>query len=157
MRRGEVRWYKFSPPDKKRPVLLLTRDAILEYLGDVTVAPITSTIRDIPSEVRLDKEDGMPQDCAVNCDHIQTVSKSRLGALVTTLSAAKMREVSERHRLRVGAGAMSEGARGQGSEVRDQVSALDRCGSPWLTPRFCPALIPRPLPRSLAAGLTRIC
>jgi mRNA interferase MazF len=94
MRRGEVRWYKFSPPDKKRPVLLLTRDAILEYLGDVTVAPITGTIRDIPSEVRLYKEDGMLQDCAVNCDHIQTASKSRLGALVATLTAAKMREVS---------------------------------------------------------------
>ena len=75
-------------------MLLLTRDAILEYLGDVTVAPITGTIRDIPSEVRLDKEDGMLQDCAINCDHIQTVAKSRLGALVTTLSAARMREVS---------------------------------------------------------------
>ncbi len=93
MRRGEVRWYKFSPPDKRRPVLVLTRDAVLEYLGDVTVAPITSTIRDIPSEVQLYKEDGVLQDCAVNCDHVQTVSKARLGALVTTLSAAKMREV----------------------------------------------------------------
>ena len=104
MRRGEVRWYKFSPPDKKRPVLLLTRDAILEYLGDVTVAPITSTIRDIPSEVRLDKDDGMLQDCAVNCDHIQTVSKSRLGALLTTLSAAKMREVSNAVAFALGLG-----------------------------------------------------
>jgi len=94
MRRGEVRWYKFSPPDKKRPVVILTRDAILEYLGDVTVAPVTSTIRDIPSEVRLYKEDGMLQDCAINCDHLQTVSKNRLGALITTLSIAKMREVS---------------------------------------------------------------
>lgn len=93
MRRGEVRWYKFAAPDKKRrPVLLLTRDAILEYLGDVTVAPITSTVRDIPSEVRLSKEDGMLQDCAVNCDHLQTVPKSRLGALVTTLSATKLRQ-----------------------------------------------------------------
>ena len=94
MKRGEVRWYKFSPPDKKRPVLLLTRDSILEYLGEVTVAPVTSTIRDIPSEVRLYKEDGMLQDCAVNCDHLQTVSKGRLGGVVTTLSATKMREVS---------------------------------------------------------------
>ena len=94
MRRGEVRWYKFSPPDKKRPVLLLTRDAILEYLDDVTVAPITGTIRYIPSEVPLDKSDGLLQACAVNCDHLQTVSKNRLGALVTTLPAAKMREVS---------------------------------------------------------------
>ena len=95
MKRGEVRWYKFSPPDKKRPVLILTRSAILDYLGEVTVAPITSTIRDIPSEVRLDKEDEMLQDCAVNCDHLQTVSKNRLGALATTLSASKMREVSD--------------------------------------------------------------
>jgi len=95
MRRGEVRWYKFAAPDKKRPVLLLTRDAILEYLGDVTVAPITSTVRDIPSEVWLSKGDGMLQDCAVNCDHLQTVPKSRLGALVTTLSAAKLRKVSD--------------------------------------------------------------
>jgi mRNA interferase MazF len=94
MRRGEVRWYRFSPPDKQRPVVLLTRDAILQYLGDVTVAPITTTIRDIPSEVRLYKEDGMLQDCAVNCDHIQTVSKSRLGALLATLSSVKMQEVS---------------------------------------------------------------
>jgi mRNA interferase MazF len=94
MKRGEIRWYKFAPPDKKRPVLLLTRDAILDYLGEVTVAPITSTIRDIPSEVCLDKEDGMPQECAVNCDHLQTVSKGRLGGLVTTLSAAKMYEVA---------------------------------------------------------------
>ncbi|MGD0654961.1 MAG: type II toxin-antitoxin system PemK/MazF family toxin [Thermoguttaceae bacterium] len=104
MRRGEVRWYKFSPPDKKRPVVILTRDAILEYLGDVTVAPVTSTIRDIPSEVRLYKEDGMSQDCAINCDHLQTVSKNRLGALVTTLSIAKMREVSSAIAFALGLG-----------------------------------------------------
>jgi mRNA interferase MazF len=104
VRRGEVRWYKFSPPDKKRPVVILTRDAILEYLGDVTVAPVTSTIRDIPSEVRLYKEDGMIQDCAINCDHIQTVSKNRLGALITTLSTDKMREVSKAIAFALGLG-----------------------------------------------------
>ena len=104
MRRGEVRWHKFSPPDKKRPVLLLTRDSVLEYLDDVTVAPITSTIRDIPSEVRLYKEEGMLQDCAVNCDHLQTVSKGRLGALVTTVSAAKMREVTNAVAFALGLG-----------------------------------------------------
>jgi mRNA interferase MazF len=51
MKRGEIRWYVFSRPDKKRPVLILTRDSALEFLGEVTVAPITTTIRDIPSEV----------------------------------------------------------------------------------------------------------
>ncbi|MDO9124892.1 MAG: type II toxin-antitoxin system PemK/MazF family toxin [Deltaproteobacteria bacterium] len=95
MKRGEVRWYKFQPPDKNRPVLILTRDSILEYLGEVTVAPITSTIRDIPSEVFLSKEEGMPKDCAVNCDHIQTVSKGKIGSRITTLSSEKMDQVRE--------------------------------------------------------------
>ena len=94
MKRGEIRWYKFGPPDKKRPVLILTRNPILEYLSEVTVAPFTSTIRDIPSEVALSKNDGM-KDCAINCDHIQTVSKTKLGALITTLSFAKMKQVRE--------------------------------------------------------------
>ncbi|MBI5212417.1 MAG: type II toxin-antitoxin system PemK/MazF family toxin [Nitrospirae bacterium] len=95
MKRGEIRWYKFQSPDKKRPVVILTRDSILEYLGEVTVAPITSTIRDIPSEVILSKKDGMRADCAVNCDHIQTVSKSKIGSLITTLSKEKLNELSK--------------------------------------------------------------
>ena len=83
MKRGEIRWYKFKAPDKKRPVLILTRDSVLEYLREVTVAPITSTVRDIPSEVFLSKQDGMTKDCAVNLDHIQTVSKGKIGSLIT--------------------------------------------------------------------------
>lgn len=95
MKRGEIRWYKFQPPDKNRPVLILTRDSILEYLGEVTVAPITSTLRDIPSEVFLSKEDGMPKECAVNCDHIQTVSKGKIGSRITALSPGKMNQIRE--------------------------------------------------------------
>jgi len=93
MKRGEVRWYKFPQPDKRRPVVILTRDSALEFLNEVTVAPITSTVRDIPSEVLLTKEDGMPRNCAVNLDHIQTVSKGKIGPLITTLSSAKMTEL----------------------------------------------------------------
>jgi len=93
LRRGEVRWYRFSPPDKQRPVVLLTRDAALEYLGEVTVAPITSTIRDIPTEVVLGPRDGMPRECAVNLDHVQTVMRGRLGALVTTLNPRRLSEI----------------------------------------------------------------
>jgi mRNA interferase MazF len=93
MKRGEVRWYKFKAPDKQRPVLILTRDSILEYLGEVTVAPITSTIRNIPSEVFLSKSDGMPRDCVVNSDHIQTVSKKKIGSRIATLSSDRLREV----------------------------------------------------------------
>ena len=93
MKRGEVHWYVFSRPDKKRPVLILTRDSALEFLGEVTVAPITSTIRNIPSEVLLTNADGMPRDCAVNLDHVQTVSKGKIGSLITTLNTVKMEQV----------------------------------------------------------------
>ena len=93
MKRGEVRWYVFSRPDKKRPVLILTRDSALEFLGEVTVAPITTTIRDIPSEVLLTKADGMPRDCAVNFDHLQTVSKGKIGSLIAPLSSSKMQQM----------------------------------------------------------------
>lgn len=95
MKRGEVRWYGFPKPDKRRPVLVLTRNSVLEYLGEVTVAPITSTIRDIPSEVPLNGSDGMAHDCAVNCDHIQTVARGRIEALITTLSPRRMAAVSQ--------------------------------------------------------------
>ncbi|ODS32726.1 MAG: transcriptional modulator of MazE toxin [Candidatus Scalindua rubra] len=93
MKRGEIRWYKFHDPDKKRPVLILTRDSILEYLGEITIAPITSTIRDIPSEVFLSSQNGLKKDCAVNCDHIQTVSKGKIGSLITTLSQEQLAKV----------------------------------------------------------------
>lgn len=93
MKRGEIRWYKFKAPDKKRPVLILTRDSILEYLGEVTIAPITSTVRNIPSEVFLNRHDGMMKDCAINFDHIQTISKGKMGPLITTLSADKLHQV----------------------------------------------------------------
>jgi mRNA interferase MazF len=93
MQRGEIRWYKFSSPDKKRPVLLLTRDSVLDYLGEVTIAPITTAFRDIPSEVLLGPDDGMPRPCAVNLDHVQTVAKAKLGSVITILPPARMSEV----------------------------------------------------------------
>ncbi|MFH0727410.1 MAG: type II toxin-antitoxin system PemK/MazF family toxin [Pseudomonadota bacterium] len=94
MKHGEIRWYKFLLPDKQRPVLILTRDSVLEYLGEVTIAPITTTVRNIPSEVFLSTADGMPQDCAVNCDHLQTVSKSKIGPLITSLPRTKKFDVA---------------------------------------------------------------
>ena len=95
MKRGEIRWYRFKAPDKRRPVIILTRDTILEYLGEVTVAPVTTTIRDIPSEVFLSRTDGMMRNCAINFDHIQTVSKKKVEGLITVLSTEKLGEVSE--------------------------------------------------------------
>jgi mRNA interferase MazF len=93
MERGEIRWYKFKPPDKERPVVVLTRDSALQFLGEVTIAPITSTIRDISTEVLLDESDGMQAACVINLDHVQTVSKSKLGALITKLSEAKIEKI----------------------------------------------------------------
>lgn len=93
MKHGEIRWYAFARPDKKRPVLILTRDSAMKYLGEVTIAPVTSTVRNIPTEVFLSKGDGMPLDCAINCDHLQTVSKGKIGSLITSLPRAKMIDV----------------------------------------------------------------
>lgn len=93
MNRGEIRWYKFPKPDKRRPVLILTRDSSIPYLGEVTVAPLTTSIRDIPTEVVLTPADGVPQESAVNLDHLQTVSRGRIGSLVTVLGPTRMAEV----------------------------------------------------------------
>jgi len=95
LRRGEVRWYRFARPDNQRPVVILTRDSVLEYLGEATVAPITRTIRGIPSEVPLGPDDGLPEPCAVNLDHVQTVARGRIGGLVTTLPPRRMAEVRD--------------------------------------------------------------
>ncbi len=94
MKRGEVRWFEFQPPDKRRPVLVLTRNSIIPYLNEVTVAPITSSVRGIPSEVDLSPGDGMPTEYAINLDYLQTVPKSKIEKLITTLSEAKLSEVA---------------------------------------------------------------
>ena len=93
MNRGEIRWYTFRSPDKRRPVLILTRNSAIRYLNGVTIAPITSTIRNIPSEVALTPADGLANDCAVNCDNMQTVPKANIGAFIARLSTAKMQAV----------------------------------------------------------------
>ena len=95
IKRGEVRWYRFAQPDKRRPVVVLTRDSIIPYLGEVTVAPITSTIRETASEVALTEEDGMPRMCAINLDHVQTVSRGKVEGLITVLSMQKMDDLRQ--------------------------------------------------------------
>ncbi len=100
--RGDVRLYEFAAPDKKRPVLVLTRDSALEYLSTVTVAPVTSTIRGVPSEVVLNEEDGMKSPCAVNLHNAVTVSQQRVGKQVARLSAARMNEVCAALRFSLG-------------------------------------------------------
>ena len=91
--RGDICLFEFQPPDKQRPVLILTRDSAISYLNTVTVAPITSTIRHVPSEVVLDVDDGMKGPCAVNLHNVVTVSQARLGKRVGSLSQAHMKQV----------------------------------------------------------------
>ena len=100
--RGDVRLYRFASPDKRRPVLILTRDSAIHYLSTVTVAPITSTIRGVPSEVLLDEEDGMKNRCAVNLHNAVTVSQERLGKRVAQLSTKRMSEVCAALRFSLG-------------------------------------------------------
>ena len=95
MERGEIRWYTFAEPDKTRPVLILTRSSAIRYLNAVVVAPITTTIRGVPSELRLSVADGMMSDCAANFYNLQTVPKSRIGAWITTLSSQRLAEAEK--------------------------------------------------------------
>ena len=91
--RGEVRLCQFAPPDKKRPVVVLTRSYSISLLSTVTIAPITSTVRGVASEVVLDEEDGMKSTCAVNLHNLLTITQSRLGKRVGQLSEARMGEI----------------------------------------------------------------
>lgn len=94
MKQGDVYWYTFRAPDKRRPILILTRSSAIAFLTGITVAPITTTIRGIPSEVLLTPgEDGMFAVCVVNTDNIQTIQKSNLETFITELSQERMREV----------------------------------------------------------------
>jgi mRNA interferase MazF len=95
MRRGEIWWAELSPPIGRRPVLLLSRDTAYRVRTSVTIAIVTRTIRNIPVEVPLGLEDGMPPLCAVNLDNILTIPKSKLTERITTLSADKLTAVTK--------------------------------------------------------------
>jgi mRNA interferase MazF len=91
LRRGDVRLIRFPSPDKPRPALVLTRDSALRFLTRVTIAPITSTVRGIPTEYVLTVDDGMKTTCAVNMDNITTVHRSLVGRRVASLAPETMR------------------------------------------------------------------
>ena len=73
--------------------MLLTREPMIRKLNDVVAVSVTSTIRDLDTEVRLTIADGMPMDCAVNCDQIHTLPRHKIGDRITELSDAKLRDV----------------------------------------------------------------
>lgn len=93
LNRGEIWRYRFAAPDKKRPVLILSRREVIGLLHTVMVAPITSTVRGAPSEVVVGVREGLKHESAVNLDHVQTIERSRLEGYVGHLGLDKMREV----------------------------------------------------------------
>lgn len=90
--RGDVYWTE-TPDEGRRPALILTRSEAIPVLRKLTVAFLTTRIREIPTEVRLGTEDGLPKECVVNLDNLRQVSRSFLGEPITTLSGPRMHEV----------------------------------------------------------------
>ena len=93
MKRGEIWWAELPAPAGRHPVLLLSRDESYAVRELVTVAPVTSRIRDIPTEVPLNVADGLPKSCVVNLDTVATIAKACLREKLTTLRTEKLRAV----------------------------------------------------------------
>jgi mRNA interferase MazF len=94
MRRGEVWWAKLPLPVGRRPVVLLSRDEAYAVRNAVTVAEVTSTIRDIPVEVELGPDDGLPKKCVVNLDTIVTIRKDLLIERIAILRDEKIEQIN---------------------------------------------------------------
>lgn len=104
IRRAQIWMYSFSRPDKRRPVLVLTRPEVIDLLQTVMVAPITSSIRGAPSEVLVGVDEGLKHDSAVNLDHVQTVDKTKLTRFIGTVGADKMSSVCRALAIATGCG-----------------------------------------------------
>ena len=102
MRRGEVWWAELPPPAGKRPVVLLSRNEAYSVRELITVAPITSRVRQIPTEVSLGKEDGLPKRCVANLDTITTIPKAALTQRISRLRAEKIIAVEQALRFALG-------------------------------------------------------
>lgn len=95
LNRGEIWMLRFARPDKRRPVLVVSRQVALDHLDTAVVAPVTTTIRGLRSEVRVGPAEGLKKDSVVNIDHLFTVRQSQLKRLVGHLDASRMREVCD--------------------------------------------------------------
>jgi mRNA interferase MazF len=93
VRRGDVYWYPFASPDKRRPVLVLTGSRSLPHLSTATVAGLSTTVRFVASQVPLGPDDGLPKACAVNLHQIFTVSQTALGPFIVSLTDGIMARV----------------------------------------------------------------
>ena len=108
MRRGEIRWYTFRKPDKRRPVLILTRDEVIDHLNEIIVVPATRTVRGLTTEAVLTSDDGMPISCALNFDHVPLAQRDRIGNVICQLPDSRWPEVQRALMIPCGFG--SEGS-----------------------------------------------
>lgn len=99
--RGEI-WWADVPGDKVRPVLVLTRERFIPRLNTVLVAPVTTRVRDIPTEVALSAADGLPRACAANFDNVFALRRDRLRERLAVLPADRWSEVCQAYRFAVG-------------------------------------------------------
>jgi len=95
MKRAEVWWAELPPPVGNRPVVVLTRDAVLHSIGSIVVTLVTRTVRDLPTEVVLGRQQGLPVRCVANLDNILTVPRERLRRLMGACDASKIRELNQ--------------------------------------------------------------
>jgi len=102
MQRGEAWWAELPPPAGKRPVVLLSRNEAYAVRELVTVAPVTTRIRQIPTEVPLGSEEGLPKPCAANLDTITTIPKTALTERICTLPPAKISEIERALKFALG-------------------------------------------------------
>ena len=93
MKRGEIRWYTFRLPDKRRPVLVLKRNDVIDRLNEIIVVPATRTIRGLTTEVVLTMDDGMPAACALNFDHVALAQRNRIGPVLCSLLETRWLEL----------------------------------------------------------------
>lgn len=91
--RGEIWLHTFRSPDKRRPVLVISRQSVIPLIRTVMVAPITSAVHGVPSEVGVGIEEGLKVPSVVNLDHVQTVEQQTLRHYVGSLGNRKMEEV----------------------------------------------------------------
>ena len=101
MNRGEV-WWVEHPEAGRRPACVLTRQAAIPVLNSVLVAPATRTIRGIPTEITLTREDGMPDDCALSLDNLTSVPKALLTTRITTIPDNRLPELCDALRAATG-------------------------------------------------------
>lgn len=90
-RQGEVWWARAE--DKRRPVLVVTRSDAIPVLDRIVVAPMTRTVRGIPTEIRFGPDDGLPTECAASFDNLQPINRHLLTERLGTLDAARRREI----------------------------------------------------------------